>query len=41
MLRQAIKNSSQVWLAYTELQVGFNMLQLLSVDSGDFTQQEP
>ncbi len=26
--------------AYTELQVGFNMLQLISVDSGHFTHPE-
>ncbi len=28
------KNSGHLWLAYTELQGGFNMLQLISVDSG-------
>ena len=26
------------WLAYTEFQGGFNMLQLISVDFGHFTQ---
>ena len=35
-----IKNSGHLWLAYTELQGGFNMLQLISVDSGHFTQPE-
>ena len=35
-----LKNSGRLWLAYTELHVGFNMLQLMSVDSGHFTQPE-
>ncbi len=30
------ENSGHLWLAYTELQGGFNMLQLISVDSGHF-----
>ncbi len=34
------KNSGHLWLAYTELQGGFNMLQLISVDSGHSTQPE-
>ena len=34
------KNSGRLWLAYTEHQVGFNMLQLITVDSGHFTQPE-
>ena len=34
------KNSGHLWLAYTELQGAFNMLQLISVDSGHFTQPE-
>ncbi len=37
---QDLKNLGHLWLAYTELQVGFHMLQLISVDSGHFTQQE-
>ncbi len=28
------KNSGHLWLAYTELEGGFNVLQLISVDSG-------
>ncbi len=31
------KNSGHLWLAYTELQGGFDMLQLISVDSCHFT----
>ncbi len=34
------KNSGHLWLAYTELQGSFNMLQLISVDSGHFTRPE-
>ncbi len=34
------KNSGHLWLAYTELQGSFNMLQFISVDSGHFTQPE-
>ncbi len=37
---QTRKNSGHLWLAYTELQGGFNMLQLISVDSGHFTRPE-
>ncbi len=36
----SLKNSGHLWLAYTELLGGFNMLQLISVDSGHFTQPE-
>ena len=35
-----LKNSGHLWLAYTELQGDFNMLQLISVDSGHFTRPE-
>ncbi len=31
-----VKNSGHLWLAYIELQGSFNMLQLISVDSGHF-----
>ncbi len=34
------KNLGQLWLAYTELQGDFSMLQLISVDSRHFTQSE-
>ena len=32
------KNLGHLWLAYTELQGDFHMLQLISVDSRQFTQ---
>ena len=32
------KNLGRLWLAYTELQVEFYMLQVISVDSRHFTQ---
>ncbi len=34
------KNLGRLWLAYTELQGGFYMLQLISIDSRHFTQPE-
>ncbi len=33
------KNLGRLWLAYTEAQVGFYMLQFTSVDSSHFTQR--
>ncbi len=35
-----IKNLGRLWLAYTELQGDFYLLQLISVDSRHFTQPE-
>ncbi len=40
LIWQLTKNSGHLWLAYTELQGGFNMLQLIPIDSGHFTQPE-
>ncbi len=37
---QEHKNLGQLWLAYTALQGDFNMLQLMTDDSGHFTQPE-
>ncbi len=34
------KNLGRLWLAYTELQGDFYMLQLISVDSRHFTQSQ-
>ncbi len=37
---QNTKNSGHLWLDYAELQGGFNMLELISVDSGHLTRPE-
>ena len=37
-LEDHLKNLGQLWLAYTELQGVFYMLQLIYVDSRQFTQ---
>ena len=39
-LSQLGKNLGRLWLAYTELQNDFYMLQLMFVDFGHFTQPE-
>ncbi len=36
----SFKNLGRLWLAYTELQGDFDMLQLMIDDSGHFTQPE-